>query len=88
MVGQFLERDLRRTAVVYHGGPISRDQVVSAIRSCFDPEIPLNVYDLGLIYDIAIKPERVDIKMTLTALGCPIRRANGVPAAWNRRRAG
>jgi len=36
------------------------------------PRDPVNIVDLGLIYEIAIKPERVDIKMTLTALGCPM----------------
>src|SRR5438094_122376 len=46
--------------------------VVEVLRQCYDPEIPVNIVDLGLIYDIAIKPERVDLKMTLTALGCPM----------------
>src|SRR5229473_1072135 len=46
--------------------------VSEVLRQCFDPEIPVNIIDLGLVYDIAIKPERVDVKMTLTALGCPM----------------
>ena len=46
--------------------------VLEKLHECYDPEIPVNIVDLGLIYDIAIKPERVDIKMTLTALGCPM----------------
>ena len=50
----------------------TRDEVMEKLRFCYDPEIPLNIVDLGLIYDIAIKPERIDIKMTLTALGCPM----------------
>ena len=49
-------------------GELAWDQ----LRTCYDPEIPVNIVDLGLIYDIAIKPARVDIKMTLTALGCPM----------------
>jgi len=52
--------------------PIAQDDVLNALKQCYDPEIPVNIVDLGLIYDISIKPERVDLKMTLTALGCPM----------------
>jgi FeS assembly SUF system protein len=46
--------------------------VIDAIRSVYDPEIPVNVYDLGLVYDIAIDAEgKAAIKMTLTAPNCP-----------------
>lgn len=49
------------------------DQVVEACRSVFDPEIPVNIYDLGLVYTIDIDPENaVRIVMTLTAPGCPV----------------
>ncbi|MFI5282713.1 MAG: metal-sulfur cluster assembly factor [Candidatus Dormibacterales bacterium] len=48
------------------------EDVIEVLRQCYDPEIPVNIIDLGLIYDISIKPERVDVKMTLTALGCPM----------------
>ena len=51
---------------------VKPEEVIEVLRQCYDPEIPVNIVDLGLIYDIAIKPERVDIKMTLTALGCPM----------------
>jgi len=51
---------------------VKPEEVIEVLRQCFDPEIPVNIIDLGLVYDIAIKPERVDIKMTLTALGCPM----------------
>jgi metal-sulfur cluster biosynthetic enzyme len=51
---------------------VKPEDVIEVLRQCFDPEIPVNIIDLGLVYDIAIKPERVDIKMTLTALGCPM----------------
>lgn len=55
--------------------PFSEDQVWTALRQCFDPEIPVNIVDLGLIYDLQVKElgdERyhVDVKMTLTATGC------------------
>lgn len=48
-------------------------RVVSALKEVFDPEIPVNIYELGLIYKIEIDPEdNVAIKMTLTAPGCPV----------------
>jgi FeS assembly SUF system protein len=47
-------------------------QVIEALRTCFDPEIPVNIYDLGLIYEIHADPSgAVVIKMTLTSPGCP-----------------
>jgi FeS assembly SUF system protein len=47
--------------------------VIAAIRTVFDPEIPVNVYDLGLIYRIDLgDPDMIDIDMTLTAPGCPV----------------
>jgi FeS assembly SUF system protein len=49
------------------------DTVVEACRSIYDPEIPVNIYDLGLIYTIAISDENeVGVIMTLTAPGCPV----------------
>jgi len=47
--------------------------VVEAIRSVYDPEIPVNIYDLGLIYRVGIDAEHnVEVDMTLTAPGCPV----------------
>jgi metal-sulfur cluster biosynthetic enzyme/rhodanese-related sulfurtransferase len=63
------------TAITYRGGVVNQDAVVAAIRECFDPEIPLNVYDLGLIYDIDIDESAIAVKMTLTSEGCPSARA-------------
>ncbi len=53
----------------------SEETVWSALRSCFDPEIPINIVDLGLVYDLAIEQspaggQIVEVKMTLTAPGC------------------
>jgi probable FeS assembly SUF system protein SufT len=50
-------------------------QVWDVLRTCYDPEIPVNIVDLGLVYDMRISPvederNRVDVKMTLTAPGC------------------
>ena len=49
------------------------DQIVEACRTVYDPEIPVNIYELGLIYTIDINTEsEVNIKMSLTAPGCPV----------------
>ena len=60
------------TTQVAPDSTVKPEDVIEVLRQCFDPEIPVNIVDLGLIYDISIKPERVDVKMTLTALGCPM----------------
>ena len=56
-------------------GEFSEQAVWAALRTCFDPEIPVNIVDLGLIYDLAIEKStagghQVEVKMTLTAPGC------------------
>ena len=48
-------------------------QIVDTIKTCYDPEIRVDIYELGLIYDIQIKPDKtVDVKMTLTSPNCPV----------------
>ena len=48
-------------------------QVVNALKSCYDPEIPVNIYELGLIYDVQVTGDkRVNITMTLTSPACPV----------------
>lgn len=55
---------------------VTREQVIEELRNVFDPEIPVNIVDLGLIYDCAVDPKgSVEIKMTLTAQGCPAAKA-------------
>jgi FeS assembly SUF system protein len=50
-----------------------RDNVIAALRTIFDPEIPVNIYDLGLIYELEVDAEgKVFVKMTLTAPACPV----------------
>jgi probable FeS assembly SUF system protein SufT len=57
-------------------GPADEKEIWAAMKSCYDPEIPLNIVDLGLIYDVSLVPvenstlSRVNVKMTLTAMGC------------------
>jgi FeS assembly SUF system protein len=50
------------------------EKVIAALRTVYDPELPVNIYDLGLIYDIDVDAESsaVYVKMTLTAPGCPV----------------
>ena len=51
---------------------LEKDQVIAAIKTVFDPEIPVDVYELGLIYEISIYPvNNVYIRMTLTSPACP-----------------
>ena len=48
-------------------------EVIAAIRECYDPEIPVNIYDLGLIYDVSINGDKhVNLIMTLTSPHCPV----------------
>ena len=50
-----------------------KDQVIAALRKVFDPEMPVNIYELGLIYDCAVDAEgKVALRMTLTAPNCPV----------------
>jgi metal-sulfur cluster biosynthetic enzyme len=52
---------------------ITEEQVYSALRKCMDPEIPVNVVDLGLIYGVKVEGGKdVDIRMTMTTRGCPL----------------
>jgi FeS assembly SUF system protein len=53
---------------------INKAEVMDALQECYDPEIPVNIVDLGLIYNVDINDEigQVEVKMTLTALGCPM----------------
>lgn len=50
-----------------------KEAVIAALKLVFDPEIPVNIYDLGLIYDVQLdEKQHVAIKMTLTSPGCPV----------------
>src|SRR5271165_73830 len=71
-----------RTATILtkeDGMSVTQEEVYAALKECFDPEIPVNIVDLGLIYEVRIKPtevanttgEDVEVEMTLTAQGCP-----------------
>ncbi|HEX4228412.1 MAG TPA: DUF59 domain-containing protein [Bryobacteraceae bacterium] len=50
-----------------------RSRVISVLKTVYDPEIPVNIYELGLVYDLEITPEgAVSVRMTLTAPNCPV----------------
>tara|TARA_B100001029_G_C14710481_1_gene259796 strand:+ start:103 stop:399 length:297 start_codon:yes stop_codon:yes gene_type:complete len=49
-----------------------KEKVIAEIKKIFDPEIPVNIYELGLIYDISINNKDVSVKMTLTTPNCPV----------------
>ncbi len=49
-----------------------QEQVIESLRTIYDPEIPVNIYELGLVYDIDASSENVVIRMTLTSPGCPV----------------
>ncbi len=48
-----------------------RDQIFEALKTCRDPEIGLDIINLGLVYGLDVRGDEVDIRMTLTAMGCP-----------------
>lgn len=55
---------------------VTQEEVIGALKECYDPEIPVNIVDLGLIYEVKFEPtpdekQDVTIDMTLTAQGCP-----------------
>ena len=55
------------------GAPDLKGNVIDALKSCFDPEIPVNVYELGLIYNVDVRePGAVTVTMTLTSPHCPV----------------
>jgi FeS assembly SUF system protein len=50
-----------------------KENIIRALKTIYDPEIPVNIYDLGLIYDLEVDEEgKVEVEMTLTAPGCPV----------------
>ena len=49
-----------------------KDKIIAEIKKIYDPELPVNIYELGLIYDISINDKDVKVKMTLTSPNCPV----------------
>jgi len=60
-------------AATPEGRDAIEEQVVEALKTVYDPEIPVNIYEMGLIYDVGVEPTgEVAITMTLTSPGCPV----------------
>lgn len=51
---------------------VSETAVYEVLKGCYDPEIPINVVDLGLVYGVAVDGDAVTIDLTLTSVGCPL----------------
>ena len=49
-----------------------KEKVIEEIKKIYDPEIPVNIYELGLIYDIVVDKKNISVKMTLTTPNCPV----------------
>ena len=67
----WINRPYKKNAIdsdVWFGLP----KIIEEIRKIYDPELPVNIYDLGLIYDIKIEGRKAEIKMTLTTPNCPV----------------
>ena len=54
------------------GTTVTKEEVIEVLKSCYDHEIPINIIDLGIVYGIEIKEDRIRIRMTLTSPGCPM----------------
>ena len=61
---------MRKAETLAGTNMLTDDEIYEVLRDCFDPEIPVNVLDLGLIYGVAVEGAAVNIQMTLTAPGC------------------
>jgi FeS assembly SUF system protein len=67
----FLDKQQEETPSSAPGGDLY-ENVIEALKSIFDPEIPVNIYDLGLIYGVEIHDGHADVTMTLTTPHCPV----------------
>ncbi len=74
-LGKEVAADVASNGTGHTGGPLKEEDIWAQLKTCYDPEIPVNIVDLGLIYSMEIKPQDgggnlVEVKMTLTAPGC------------------
>jgi FeS assembly SUF system protein len=71
------DKQAQAASVVPDDAPL-QEKIIDALRNIYDPELPVNIYDLGLVYSIDIKGRDVDVVMTLTSPNCPV--AGSMPA--------
>ena len=65
------EKNIEPTVTENTFSDIKREDVIAAIKTCYDPEIPVDVWELGLIYELSIVMNNVYVRMTLTSPSCP-----------------
>jgi metal-sulfur cluster biosynthetic enzyme len=65
-------KKLKKTKNVSSKKSLTKEQVMKVLKTCYDPEIPINIVDLGLIYEVAIKNGNISIRMTMTSPMCPL----------------
>lgn len=85
VAGAFVSHNRREVTVGLSAEQLELEsRIVGKLREVYDPELPINIYDLGLIYDIAIAADHsVEVRMTLTAPGCPV--AGSLPGEVQRK---
>ncbi len=76
-VVHFIMADKQTTSLAAGDAPL-QEKIIAVLRNIYDPELPVNIYDLGLIYAIDIKGRDIDVVMTLTSPNCPV--AGSMPA--------
>lgn len=67
-----LDRERDRQPYTYDGDPALEDAVRGALRSVVDPEMALNIVDVGLVYEVTVDDARVHVLMTMTSAACPV----------------
>ena len=68
----FLVSDFNPFSKIFCPPFFLKDKIIQEIRKIYDPELPVNIYELGLIYDIKVEGQKAEIKMTLTTPNCPV----------------
>ena len=61
---------------------LTKEDVIEALKDVYDPEIPVNIVDLGLVYNVEVEDNEVEVDMTLTAQGCGMGPYIGQQAEW------
>ena len=61
---------------------LTKEDVIEALKDVYDPEIPVNIVDLGLVYNVEVEDNEVEVEMTLTAQGCGMGPYIGQQAEW------